>query len=652
MRTMNPQPRAIISFTSKSCALVFIAIFLSRLFLLMSAGGSVPFWDQWGGENSIFSAFESGSLTLAQMFAPHNEHRIFWTRLLTIILFELNGHQWDNQVEAFASNFIYSISLTIPVLITSIKSHKNQAISVAVAVTLMGILPFGWENTLVGFQSQFYINTLLAFIAIAVSSFGAIKLRTAIALTILILASLASMANGVLTAFACAGVLIARGANQRDLLNRGAMLAAFVTLLGIAGFIITPSPAYHAQLKAQDISEAASALLITSSWPLLPGIGQLALFVPAAFWMLIVGRNRQTQTDYFFLGINALGILNAVAIAYSRGHGLAEVTSRYTDTILPSSIATIYFASRLIGSGVRGVSTRGISYGSYIAVVLGIFCQSYLQWPKLEERAYWLRMSTLNTAKFLAGDGGAFQGKPNGHVPYPDPAHLGASLRNNAQIESLPTSLLGGLAVSGRYPAIAERCNVASDPKDNFAKIQADCSFPAASDPNFVSIATGPLSTALMLFRQKANTSIFPRGRVIPTLALNTGKCALDTFNERPAGQLPITSSIGLPIRLAGWTTPTQFNFKNFNWSELRIVLSDGAQAYSFDTGHWRINRPDVADFFKNKSYMYSGFDVYIDPQDLKPGTYRISVSTNTNSDCDTGHSVKIDAPTLPFLRF
>lgn len=220
VRTMNSQPRAIISFTSKSCALVFIAIFLSRLFFLMSAGGSVPFWDQWGGENSIFSAFESGSLTLAQMFAPHNEHRIFWTRLLTIILFELNGHQWDNQVEAFASNFIYSISLTIPVLITSIKSHKNQAISVAVAVTLMGILPFGWENTLVGFQSQFYINTLLAFIAIAVSSFGAIKLRTAITLTILILASLASMANGVLTAFACAGVLIARGANQRDLQSR------------------------------------------------------------------------------------------------------------------------------------------------------------------------------------------------------------------------------------------------------------------------------------------------------------------------------------------------------------------------------------------------------------------------------------------------
>lgn len=155
-----------------------------------------------------------------------------------------------------------------------------------------------------------------------------------------------------------------------------------------------------------------------------------------------------------------------------------------------------------------------------------------------------------------------------------------------------------------------------------------------------------------MLFRQKTNTSIFPRGRVTPTLPLITGKCALDTFNERPAGQLPITSSIGFPIRLAGWTTPTQFNFKNFNWSRLRIVLSDGAQAYSFDTGHWRTNRPDVADFFKNKNYMYSGFDVYIDPQDLKPGTYRILVSTNTNFDCDTGHSVKIDAPTLPFLRF
>ncbi|WP_146090473.1 hypothetical protein [Xanthomonas bromi] len=640
------------SFTSTTCALVFIAIFVSRLFLLMSAGGSVPFWDQWGGENSIFSAFENGSLTLAQMIAPHNEHRIFWTRVITVFLFELNDHQWDNQIEALISNIIYSLSLTVPVLIASVTGQKHQAIAVAAAVTLMGILPFGWENTLVGFQSQFYINTLLAFFAITVSSFGGARYRTASCLTILILASFASMANGVLTAFTCAGVLIARGLTQRDLLTRGLMLAAFVTLLGIAGFIITPSPPYHAQLKAQDFSEATSALMITSSWPLFPGIGQLVLLVPAAFWMLIVGRNRQTQADYFFLGLNALGMLNAVAIAYSRGHDLAEVTSRYTDTILPSSIATIYFASRLIGSGVHGISTPFIAYGSYIAVVFGIFGQSYLQWPKLEERAYWLRMSTINTAKFLNGDDEAFKAKPHGHVPYPDPIQLGKSLRNDGQIESLPTSLLGARALSGRYPATARRCHVASDSKNHFARVIANCSKSTASDPNVVSIATGPLSTALMLFRQEADTSIFPRGKPISAPASSANRCALDAFNEQPTSRLPLTSSIDLPIKLSGWATPTRFNLYKLSWTELRVIFSNDAQAYVFETGHLRTNRPDVADFFKNKGYTYSGFDAYIDPRDLMPGIYHILLSTDTDLNCDTGHVVKINAPTIPFSRF
>lgn len=125
--------------------------------------------------------------------------------------------------------------------------------------------------------------------------------------------------------------------------------------------------------------------------------------------MTIIGRDRQSSADYFFLGLNALGMLNAVAIAYSRGHDLIEVTSRYTDTVLPSSIATIYFASRLVCSGVRGATTRFIAYGSYLTIFLAIIGQSYLQWSKLEERAYMLRMSTVNTAKFLNGDEEAFE---------------------------------------------------------------------------------------------------------------------------------------------------------------------------------------------------------------------------------------------------
>ncbi|XHH29145.1 hypothetical protein WIW49_19005 [Xanthomonas euroxanthea] len=221
-----------------------------------------------GGENSIFSAFENGTLSLKEMLAAHNEHRIFWTRLLTLALYEINGQQWDNQVESFASNLIYCLALAIPVAVASTNCGNHQKISVAASVILMGTLPFGWENTLVGFQSQFYINSLLALTAIAVVSFGGIGYRTGVLLSLLILGSFASMANGVLTAFACAGLLICRGVVQPSLFRRGLALAVFATFLGIAGFIATPSPSHHTVLKAQDFSEFIHALWITSSWPL------------------------------------------------------------------------------------------------------------------------------------------------------------------------------------------------------------------------------------------------------------------------------------------------------------------------------------------------------------------------------------------------
>ncbi|MCC4599005.1 hypothetical protein [Xanthomonas melonis] len=638
--------------TTYFCLFLIILIFSARLFTLMSGGSSIPFWDQWGGENSIFTAFENGTLSLKEMLAAHNEHRIFWTRLLTLALYEINGQQWDNQVESFASNLIYCLALAIPVAVASTNCGSHQKISVAASIILMGTLPFGWENTLVGFQSQFYINSLLAFTAIAVVSFGGIGYRTVVLLSLLILGSFVSMANGVLTAFACAGLLICRGVVQPSLFRRGLALAVFATFLGIAGFIATPSPSHHTALKAQDFFEFIHALWITSSWPLPPGLGQLVLLIPAAFWMTIIGRDRQSSADYFFLGLNALGMLNAVAIAYSRGHDLIEVTSRYTDTVLPSSIATIYFASRLVCSGVRGATTRFIAYGSYLTIFLAIIGQSYLQWSKLEERAYMLRMSTVNTAKFLNGDEEAFRNKPNGHVPYPDPAQLGKSLRSSEQSASLPTAVLGARALSGRYPYKTGRCQVITRQKDHFSTISVNCSGRSSVSPEDISIATGRLSSFLMLLRQEADLTVFPRGKPTSAPKLTGNSCAIDAVNEQPSNQLPIASSSDIPIRLSGWTTPAHFNFSKISWPSLKIILSNNAQSYLFDAGHLRTRRTDVANFLKNKRYVFSGFDAYIDTRDVNFGKYRVILNNGSSSFCDTGHDVIISAPTIPFVRF
>lgn len=632
------------------CIVVFAAIATARLLILMAGGASVPFWDQWGGENSIFSAFHNGTLTWEAMFAAHNEHRIFWTRLLTIALFEINGKQWDNQVEAALSNLIYCLALLVPLLIASLNQRKIQIFSVALVVLLAGSLPFGWENTLVGFQSQFYINTLLAMLAIATAALSGIGVRTIAVLSLLVLFSFASMANGVLTAFACAAVLVARGVADRRLLRGSLLIAAIALALGVAGYLSTPSPPHHAALKAHDLAELAAASWITSSWPLPPFVGQLVLFLPCPVWMLFAARGQRTSADFFFLGLNALGLLNAAAIAYSRGHDLVEVTSRYTDTILPSCIAASYFAARLISSD-RRIPERLFGCASYLLIVSALIAQSVIQLPKLQERAYFLRMSTINTADFLDGNDNAFVKKPHGHVPYPDPARLGESLRERDQTSFLPTSLLGVRALSNHLEGAAGRCYLSSSAKNHFSTISGECKGVHAGD-GAVAVATGPLSAALMSARQSLDVSIFPRAAPILLPETNSDLCSLDGFNEGPTSRVPLTSSVDVPIRLSGWAAPARFNLSRIAWPELKLVLGGEHRAYAFNAGLSRTVRPDVALALKNPRFDQSGFDAFIDPRDVETGTYRIILASSSGTYCDTGHRVEITHPSRPFSRF
>ncbi|MBZ2495560.1 hypothetical protein [Xanthomonas perforans] len=134
MSTTHPPEKFHLSKITLLCIGTFVVLATSRFMLLMAAGSSVPFWDQWGGENAIFSAFQNGSLTWQQLLSAHNEHRIFWTRLLTIILFNVNGQQWDNQLEAVVSSGIYCVALTIPVLFAAQALTRFKAIAMTLVV--------------------------------------------------------------------------------------------------------------------------------------------------------------------------------------------------------------------------------------------------------------------------------------------------------------------------------------------------------------------------------------------------------------------------------------------------------------------------------------------------------------------------------------
>ncbi|WP_251278095.1 hypothetical protein, partial [Enterobacter hormaechei] len=101
-----------------------------------------------------------GTLQWSTLLEPHNEHRIFPTRLVALLSFFLTG-QWNNVYEARISAVVACL---IPATLVWHALRDSGVVGgrrllVAFAL-LMSILPFSWENLLVGFQSQFYFLVL------------------------------------------------------------------------------------------------------------------------------------------------------------------------------------------------------------------------------------------------------------------------------------------------------------------------------------------------------------------------------------------------------------------------------------------------------------------------------------------------------------
>lgn len=64
-------------------ALLVVATGLPIVFLctlVHSFGVNVPFWDDWEMV-PLFQKYDAGNLTLSDLLAQHNEHRIFFPRM-------------------------------------------------------------------------------------------------------------------------------------------------------------------------------------------------------------------------------------------------------------------------------------------------------------------------------------------------------------------------------------------------------------------------------------------------------------------------------------------------------------------------------------------------------------------------------------------
>lgn len=325
-------------------AAFFLVALGAKLWTIQIWATNIPYWDQWDEARLLFKPWLEGTLTWHDFFIPHNEHRILFTRLLDLLEVKLNG-QWDIYLQTVVNAFLHlAFGCGLATAIWHFTGRKHAGLICFLLLPFFA-LPFAAENTLHGFQSQFYFASLFSVAAILGLGFSQPGGKGWFVGLLLAVLAIFTMASGFLAAAAVVGLVILRSAKQRSF-TPGQM---FTTLGGLAviglGLALKASIAQHQKFQAKTVSDFFSALSGNLAWPFSDQPAMALLFclplalVAVRYFQADVKNLRAAE---FVLVLGGWGILQAAALAFGRAN-LAE-SSRYLDTLstLPMAGAVGY----------------------------------------------------------------------------------------------------------------------------------------------------------------------------------------------------------------------------------------------------------------------------------------------------------------------
>ena len=435
-----------------------------RFWLVYRYGRAMPFWDQWDAEGAVvLKPWLDGTLDWRTLFAPHNEHRLVLTRLLALGLCAVNG-QWDARLEATCNALFCTAGVVglAAVLLAAFRGRYPRAILLAVATCFA--VPFGWENTIGGFQSQYFF--LLFFSLLTVWGLGTGRPGSArwwAGAAGAVLACL-SMASGFLAAAAALGLCGLRLLAVRRRPGRGEWTTASLcgVLVAVGWFSRTLVPG-HAALQAGSPLVLLRTMCHYLAWPhpgypwltaltMLP-LGLLTWRTNARLWQGPATEDDQRHgRDLLLLGLGGWVCLQIAALAYGRGGTGEPPADRYSDLL-----ALLSLTGFLAWLALLAESKRSVKGWLLVATALwvAVFCHGLWQ-----ETSYGLReaapefgrrlrsgeetargyVATHDAAHFLGGP-------PVDTLSYPDPIRLAEWLDDPKLRTVLPAEVRAPLAV-------------------------------------------------------------------------------------------------------------------------------------------------------------------------------------------------------------
>jgi hypothetical protein len=425
---------------------LFAIILAAKLALIGHFGNSTPYWDQWRGQaERLFIPALEDRLDATALFKDHNQHHIFCTRVLVLGLLEFNG-LWDPKVEMVAQAFIHTGFL---VLLIGLCSRPLAGTHARLLFTLFAVvvlcIPFGWENTLWGFQSQFYFVLLWGLLGIICCwKNPTLSARWCLGVFFFGL-GLISMAGGLLApAAACVLVLIRAVENRADFRRQAAGIVILAAVVG-TGIFLTNQPSDSDNLRAGNLLQFTTILLEVASWPV-----KIATFAPlfqAPLVILLIWalRTRRPASDpaWLLITLGLWGVAQSAAIAYGRAEGFR--VSRYTDNLTINLVVgfacLLHLCITLTGRPRRYLIVLAFVW---VAVAGGGIIESCIERlpARIQRKHAESLIQETHVRTFIAtGNVREFLDKPRLHIPFFNPAELPVLLSNPSLRSILPTNI-------------------------------------------------------------------------------------------------------------------------------------------------------------------------------------------------------------------
>jgi hypothetical protein len=137
-----------------------------KLLMLQRCLNPLPYYDQWEAEaGAIYLPYFQHKLKFADLFRPQSEHRIFFTYVWNLALLLLN-RQWDAQLQMVLNAVIHCATISGFAWGMAFLLGRRYWLFIWLPLAVAVMSPFGWENALWGFQSQFYFLLLFSLLTI------------------------------------------------------------------------------------------------------------------------------------------------------------------------------------------------------------------------------------------------------------------------------------------------------------------------------------------------------------------------------------------------------------------------------------------------------------------------------------------------------